>query len=427
MQTTATFSPLEISIKLALAIAIGMLVGLEREWSQKDLGTRTFAITAMVGTLSVLAGTLLSGIAFAGILLIVFLAGIRNVHDGKPVEATTSVAVILTFILGVLVGEGHHYTPIAAVVVMTMLLSLKPALTHFAGGLQVNEVRSAVLLGLLAFVIYPVLPNRTVDPLRLVNPREAWLTIIVIAALGFINYVLLKLYSSRGLYYSAVLGGMVNSTATIAELAQFLSAPNWNVMSLAIVIDLLTVVAMFVRNLLILAFFAPSAVLIAAGPLLVMALAALFFIWRQRGTARNQIGELKLSSPLSLAKVLKFGLIFLIIQIVGSLGQRYLGHLGFLLVSVIGGLISSASTVGAAATLAMRGSITPETAGMAAVLTSMSSALSNLPLVQHQVRRWELTRKLGYLSVGIVALGVAAMLIIRFSLGWHAGPGVSIR
>jgi uncharacterized membrane protein (DUF4010 family) len=416
--TAATFSPLEISIKLALAIGIGMLVGLEREWSQKDLGTRTFAITAMVGTLSVLAGPILSAIAFSGILLIVFLAGIRNVHDGKPVEATTSVAVILTFILGVLVGEGHHYTPIAAVVVMTMLLSLKPALTHFAGGLQVNEVRSAVLLGLLAFVIYPVLPNRTVDPLQLVNPREAWLTIIVIAALGFINYVLLKLYSSRGLYYTAVLGGMVNSTATIAELAQFLTAPAWNVMSLAIVIDLLTIVAMFVRNLLILAFFAPAAVLTAAGPLVVMALAALFFIWRQRGRTRNQIGELKLSSPLSLIKVLKFGLIFLIIQVVGSLGQRYLGHLGFLLVSVIGGLVSSASTAGAAATLAMRGNITPETAGMATALTSMASALSNLPLVHHQVRKWDITRKLGSLSFGIVALGVLAMLIIRFSLVW---------
>ena len=396
-----------------------MLVGLEREWSQKDLGTRTFAITAMVGTLSVLAGTLLSGIAFAGILLIVFLAGIRNVHDGKPVEATTSVAVILTFILGVLVGEGHHYTPIAAVVVMTMLLSLKPALTHFAGGLQVAEVRSAVLLGLLGFVIYPVLPNRTVDPLQLVNPREAWLTIIVIAALGFINYVLLKLYSSRGLYYTAVLGGMVNSTATIAELTQFLSAPAWNIMPVAIVIDLLTIVAMFVRNLLILAFFAPAAVFSAIGPLVVMALAALFFIWQQRGLARNQVGELKLSSPLSLVKVLKFGLIFLIIQIVGSLGQRYLGHLGFLLVSLVGGLVSSASTVGAAATLAMRGNITPETAGMATVLTSMASALSNLPLFQHQVRRWELTRKLGYLSAGIVALGVVTMLIVRFSLAWR--------
>ena len=392
-----------------------MLVGLEREWAQKDLGTRTFAITAMVGTVSILAQPEFAYVAFAGVLLIVLLAGIRNVHDRKPVEATTSVAVILTFILGVLVGEGHHYTPIAAAVVMTMLLSLKPALTHFAGGLQVTEVRSAVLLGLIAFVIYPVLPNRTVDPLQLINPREAWLAVIVIAALGFVNYVLLKLFSSRGLYYTAVLGGMVNSTATIAELAGLLVSPVGAAIPLIVVIDLLTVAAMFVRNLVILAIFAPSALLTAAAPLIIMTLAAVLFIWRQRRRAHSQIGELNLSSPLSLPKVLKFGLIFLIIQMVGSLGQRYFGHFGFLLVAVFGGLVSSASTAGAAATLAMRGNITPETAGIATVLTSMASALSNLPLVHHEARRWAVTWKLALLSLGIIGIGAATIVIVRLS------------
>lgn len=85
-----------------------------------------------------------------------------------------------------------------------MLLSLKPALTHFAGGLLVTEVRSAVLLCLLAFVTYLVTPDRAI-----VRPHQAWLTSIVIAALGFANYVLLKLCSARGLYYSALLGGLV--------------------------------------------------------------------------------------------------------------------------------------------------------------------------------------------------------------------------
>lgn len=80
-----------------------------------------------------------------------------------------------------------------------------------------------MLLGLITFVIYPVLPDYTVDLWRLINPRQAWLTIVVFAALGFVNYVLLKLYSSRSLYYSASLGGLVNSTATIAELSGYLN------------------------------------------------------------------------------------------------------------------------------------------------------------------------------------------------------------
>jgi hypothetical protein len=71
--TTPVFTPVNVSLKLAIAIGIGMLVGLEREWSQKELGTRTFAITAMTGTLSALAGATFAYVGFAGILLIVLL------------------------------------------------------------------------------------------------------------------------------------------------------------------------------------------------------------------------------------------------------------------------------------------------------------------------------------------------------------------
>lgn len=391
-----------------------MLVGLEREWSQKDLGTRTFTIVAIAGTLSILAGAPIAYITFAGVLLIVLLTALRNLREGRPVEATTSAAVIVTFVLGVLTGQGHHYTPVATAILITLLLALKPALTHFAGGLLVNEVRGAVMLGLLAFVIYPILPNRTIDPWGLVNPREAWLTIVVIAALGFVNYVLLKIYSSRGLYYSAILGGMVNSTAAIAELAGSFKAQQENIAPLAITIDLLTVVAMFLRNLLILAIFARAAVPTAAVPLIIMAVAAAICIWLQRRQRPSAVQDLHLSSPLSLPKVFKFGFIFLVIEIIGSLGQRYLGHFGFLLVSVIGGLVSSASTAGAAATLAMHHQIDMQTAGLATVLTSMTSALSNLPLLHQQIRQWTVTRKLTLLSFAIVAAGLVAVLVMAW-------------
>ena len=59
-------------------------------------------------------------------------------------------------------------------------------------------------------MIYPVLPNRFIDPWNILDPREAWFTVILIASIGFLNYVLLRLYSARGLFYAAVLGGLVN-------------------------------------------------------------------------------------------------------------------------------------------------------------------------------------------------------------------------
>src|ERR1700679_983371 len=102
------------------------------------------------------------------------------------------------------------FTPVASALLLTLILSLKSEFSSFAGGLRPEEIRSAVLLGLIAFVIYPLLPNRFIDPWNLINPRGAWIPVIFIAAIGFINYVLLRLYSNRGLLYTAVLGGLVN-------------------------------------------------------------------------------------------------------------------------------------------------------------------------------------------------------------------------
>ena len=38
---------------------------------------------------------------------------------------TTSVALIVTFILGVLVGQGHLFTPVASAILMTMLTGVE--------------------------------------------------------------------------------------------------------------------------------------------------------------------------------------------------------------------------------------------------------------------------------------------------------------
>jgi uncharacterized membrane protein (DUF4010 family) len=113
--------------------------------------------------------------------------------------------------LGILVGHGHVFTSVSSAIIMTLLLSWKTELSAFTVDLSLPEIRSAVLMGLLGFVIYPVLPNRFIDPWGLVNPREAWITVIALAGIGFINYILLRLYKSRGLYFSAVLGGLVNA------------------------------------------------------------------------------------------------------------------------------------------------------------------------------------------------------------------------
>src|ERR1700734_4536560 len=146
------FPATPIALKMAVAIGIGMLVGMEREWSNKDVGVRSFAIVALLGMLASIIGLNVVIASLIGVLLLIAAMNARSILTDRSLEITTPSALIVNFLLGVLVGLGHIFTPIAGAIVMTMLLAWKKELSRFAGGLQPSEIRSAVLLGLIGFV-----------------------------------------------------------------------------------------------------------------------------------------------------------------------------------------------------------------------------------------------------------------------------------
>jgi uncharacterized membrane protein (DUF4010 family) len=405
------FEPVDIARRVAISLAVGLLIGLEREWAQKDLGIRTFTIVSLLGMLSSLLGTSFGLMSLAGAFLLVVFVNLRSLLNDRTLEITTSSALMVTAVLGILIGQGHLFTPVASAILVTMLLAWKAELRRFAGGLTIEEIRSAVLIGLLGFVIYPVLPDRFVDPWSLLNPREAWVVIVVLAGIGFVNYVLLRTYGTRGIYYTALLGGLVNSTETVAEMCPWLAQGDEDLMKMGVAVVLLTNVAMFLRNLAILALFSPKALTRALWPLLAMAVVSAAISWMRYKRNASLPTELKITSPLSWARISKFGALFLLIQIAGDLAQRYLAKLGFLALSVVGGLVSSASTT-AAALLVSRGQLTPAIGGTSVVLCSLSSALVDLPLVYQQTRRnTSVIRSVAIASLLVAAVGLISLAV----------------
>jgi uncharacterized membrane protein (DUF4010 family) len=407
------FPPSEVAAKIAVSLGIGLLVGIEREWSNKDLGARTFALTALLGTLAVLFAPSMATMSMVGVLLIIGFANGRSLLVDRSLEATTSAALLVIFVLGALIGQGHLFTPVAAAILMTMLLTWKVELRRFAGGLQPVEIRSAVLLGLLGLVVYPLLPDHFIDKWELINPRQAWITVIVIAGIGFVNYVLLKIYGTRGLYFSGFLGGFVNSSAAAVELAKPLGEGGAS-QGVAISALLLTIVAMFVRNLIILALFSPAATLTAAGPILSMTIVALILA-RRAGTRTSETATtINLESPVSLRRVLSFAALFLLIQVLSTLGERYLGKVGFLGMSILGGLVSSASTSAAAANMVGHGQMRANLAGDGVVLASIASAVINLPIIHRNAKNPPLSRRLTLLTVGLGLLGLVFLVAEQY-------------
>lgn len=403
-----------IALKMAVSVGIGMLIGMERKWSHKEAGIRTFSIVALLGMLATMAGQDFIIAAMVGVFLLVIGINARSLVADESVEITTSAALIANYMLGVLVGLGHIFTPVAGAIVMTMLLAWKTELNKFAGGLLPSEIRSAILLGLIGFVIYPVLPDRYIDPWQLFNPSDAWISIIAIAGIGFVNYVCLRIFSTGGLYLGAIFGGLVNSSATVAEVSTRAQSSGMAPKMTSLV--LLTTIAMFARNLVIATIFSPASLTATLMPLAAMTVVAGLMILRDKVTEGRSAAEtaaLQLDSPISIKKVLWFGLLFIVIQVSGTLLTKLFGSFGLLATGVFGGLVSSASTTAAAATMAMHGKISPGLAGSVAILSSLASAVVNLPIVWRTIKDKVILRKLTIEIIVVIAVGISFVLLDR--------------
>ncbi len=409
---TITWVPFASLARLFLALLLGLFVGLEREWRGKEAGLRTHALASLLGALGAMAGTPYALVCLGLIGVLVVFLNLQSMRSNQGTELTTSVALLVTTLAGILCGIGHTITPVAVAVVTAALLSWKEYLAKFGHSLTAEEIRSAVLLGILAFAVYPVLPAHPVDPWGLIEPRAAWLTVLLIAAIGFANYILWKLFGTRGIEFAGFLGGLVNSTVTVSELSSRVDETGGALMNVAYRGVLLSVAAMTVRNALILGIFKPPVLLVAAGSLgLMFAASVALALFARRPPV--QVGEekpLALKSPFSLRSALKFGLIFLVLQVAGTVAQSTFGRFGFYAVSVVGGLVSSASAVAAAAILASHEAIPASVAGVGSVLASLASAAVNVALVARFSGARSLTIRTGIATLVVVVLGLAGAL-----------------
>ncbi|HEX3723000.1 MAG TPA: DUF4010 domain-containing protein [Nitrolancea sp.] len=229
----------------------------------------------------------------------------------------------------------------------------------------------------------------------------------MIAAIGFGNYILLKLYGTRGIAIAGFLGGLVNSTVLASELAnRYREAPD-KLRKATYQGVLLAGAAMLLRNAVLLAVLAPRAVVATLPAFLLMIVASLVLAWIHRDVEPDGEVHLPLRSPLSIQSAQQFGALFLVLEITGDLAQRGLGQSGFYIVS----LVSSASSVASAGLFDSHGSLLPHVAGVGAVLASIASTFVDLPLVARVAHDRGLNRRLAC-SVGTIAvLGIAGALL----------------
>lgn len=407
-----TFDPQILN--LFVAAALGMFLGLEREWSNKSAGIRTFTLTSLVGAAATTVGEPVL-VAIGGVLVLVqgVLLGVRGLvatasesRADAGLSLTTSTSLLMAYAVGILVASGHLLLSVVISITSSSLLVLRRELHGFANQLSREEVRSAAEFAIIAFVVYPLLPSGTYGPWNAIDPPLVWTLVIAVSGIGFVNYALMQRYGGQGVMLTGFLGGLVNSTAVIGEIAGRAES-NPGISGVAVGTILLADAAMAVRNAVIVIAFVPSATLSVALPLGCIAVGGLGLSLYDRSWDREF--DVDFESPFRSSTALKFGLLFLAVLVTSAAAQAWLGAPGFLLTSFLSGMVSSGTTTTTAVTLASTGQIPATVAAQGVFLGTVSSVFVKIALAASINRSLfaPVARRSVYLA-GIGFTGVAA-------------------
>jgi uncharacterized membrane protein (DUF4010 family) len=344
--------------RLAVALAIGLLMGLERGWEYRQLpeggriaGIRTFGLIGLLGAIAVQLGSPHYDVFLAaGILSVAILMGIsywRETMTSTDVSITTPIAALVAFSLGAMAGLGHLTIASSAAVVVTTILGFRIELHTIVAHIEHEELTATMRLLLITLVVLPILPNRTIDPWNSLNPYQIWWMVVLIAGLSYVGYFANKfLGERRGLIVTGLFGGMTSSTAVTLTLSPIARAGNEECQVVAASI-LAASAIMFPRLLIIAGALTPDlAVKVApafATATLVTLAAAGWFAWRSSATELDaKQHDLQTRNPLDLWFALKFGLLLTAMMLASRAVESWLGNNGLFGFAAISGLADAA-------------------------------------------------------------------------------------
>jgi uncharacterized membrane protein (DUF4010 family) len=338
-------TPFAVLPMVITSLGIGLLVGIERERKRHVLaGIRTFPLAALLGMMCAMLGHDAGAPEFplAGLAAVTafgFLPGIHGVDESSDPHTTTVAALLVVYCLGMLVFIGYAPLAVAASIIMTALLYLKPELTGFTRTLERHDLYSLLQFGSLTFIILPLLPNHTFGPFQALNPHNIWLMVVLIVGLGLVGYLSVKLLGERiGGPLLGLLGGLVSSTVTsLLYSRQARANPDSEVLA-GTVIQLANLV-LNLRMMVFTAALAPSALpevaLVMLPGLIAGLLVTLFRYRRNRPDAPRP--TLQLSNPADLKLALGFAAMFALVMLCAAWLNAEFGKTGVYTVAVISG------------------------------------------------------------------------------------------
>lgn len=394
MENVNTLQVSPEALGLGAALAVGLLIGLERGWRDRDLpdgariaGLRTFALTGLLG--GVLGSLLpqfgpwplLGGVV--GLALILAVSYTQAAKASGNLSATTAVASLLTLVLGAYAAQGSAVLALAAAVIVMVLLDLKPVLHGGLRWIEHRELRAGLQLLVLSVVILPSLPDAGWGPYAAINPYQLWWAVILIAGLSLVGHFAMRLTGAqRGIVWTGLLGGLASSTAATLTLARY-TRQNPSLAGAAAAGALSACGVMFFRIAVLLAVLRPVLLQTFGVFLVVTGLVLLGLgLWAGRRLTHSGQGESTIQpmAPFDLGTALGFGAFLAVMAVLVPLTQQWVGTVGIYVLSAVSGTADVDAIVISLAHMQGAGGLSGTTTVLALCIAALSNMLTKVTM-----------------------------------------------
>jgi len=412
---------------IVVSACLGALVGLVRQWSDRDAvsgqpadlsGIRTFSLWGVLGCVAAHLGESFSPALLPVVLGLIGLHAIaplfRAVGNGAAGQ-TSFVAMLLTCLAGVLVQRGSTQTAVLVATTTLLVIGLKQPIRTWIGRFTADDMRATLQFAAITGVILPLVPDRAFGPFGAFNPYSTWLMVVLISGLGFAGYLAMRLLGTRaGIVVTSLFGGLASSTATtLAFSRRSRDEPGFSEPYAVAVAAACSM--MLPRVLVALSVLSPALALTLVAPFALMALPAVGYgawLWFARRPGHHSVENPALANPLSLKTAVKFALLYAGIGfLVKAATSMQLLHSGLLPLSFVSGLTDmdaiSLSVAGGHA----GGTVPLTLAARAILVAAIANSLLKAALCAG-LGSPELRRKAGGVLVATALAGAGGMLLV---------------
>jgi uncharacterized membrane protein (DUF4010 family) len=367
---------------IAIALALGLLVGLQRQHANSLLaGIRTFPLITMLGALTGLLSpafgpwAMLGG--FAGVTALLVVGNLLKDKSEKADSGqTTEAAILLMYSVGAYLAVGDKTLGVAVGGLVAVLLQSKSQLHGLVNKIGYEDIKVVMQFVLLSLVILPVLPDQTYGPYQVLNPRDIWLMVVLIVGISMSGYFAYKFFGQHaGTLLGGILGGMISSTATTVSYARRTKENPAASMLAAFVIMTASAVA-FVRILVEMAVVAPQQVQQLAPPLgavlgVMGVLTAGLYFWSRKKKEPNEIPNQ--GNPAQLKSALVFAGLYGLVLLASAAAKDHLGNKGLFLVAFVSGLTDVDAITLSTSKMVAAGRLAPHTGWRLILLAALSN------------------------------------------------------